>query len=209
MTDRERDAPRTSPDRDSGEDSSSLGSSEDDELTGDAGPTGDEGLEDDAFVDEEFDEGEEELAAEEIDAEAEDEVDEAAPDTAGAVSRRARFGQRLGRGDGAAGAPLVTPSERAVRIDDRASQIYVIGVVATFVGILLFGALGGQHGVFTTAPPSPSPSSAVPSGSASPGESASPGVSASPSASAIPSAGSSSGASSSANPSVPPSPAGS
>jgi hypothetical protein len=208
MTDRDRDAPRTSPDRDSGEASTSLGSSEDDELTGDEALEDDVALEDDALVDEEFDVGEDELAAEEIGAQAGDEVDDDAADTAGVVSRRARLGQRLGRGEGAAGA-LVTPSERAVRIDDRASQIYVIGVVATFVGILLFGMLGGQRGFFTTAPPSPSPSSEVPSASASPGESASAGASASPGASTLPSAGSSSGASSSANPSAPPSPAGS
>ncbi len=192
MSDRERDAPRPSRDDANLDPTEPVGSH-------DADATEAEGVAGEAFIDDDFVEDDDEFAAEEIGAEADDEIEEPTAATAGVSPARARLSQRLGRADGAAAAPVVTPSERAVRIDDRASQLYVFGVVATFVGILLFGMLWGARGFFTTVPPSPSPSVAVPSGSAL------------PSPSILPSAGSSSptGASSSANPSTPPSPAGS
>ncbi len=191
MSDRERDAPRPSRDDANLDPTEPVGSH-------DADATDTEGVAGEALIDDDFVEDDDEFAAEEIGAEADDEIEEPTAATAGVAPARARLSQRLGRGDGAAAAPLVTPSERAVRIDDRASQLYVVGVVATFVGILLFGMLWGTRGFFTTVPPSPSPSLALPSGSAS------------PSPSVLPSAGSPSpSASSSTNPSAPPSPAGS
>jgi hypothetical protein len=64
----------------------------------------------------------------------------------------------------AAAAP--SPSEIAVHIDDRISAIYVLVVVAVFVGILLYGILGGVGGALApSATPTPSP---APSVSASP-----------------------------------------
>jgi hypothetical protein len=192
MTDREGDAPRTGPDDDTDQFPTHPVSPADAEAAEDGG------LGDEAFLegDEEYDE---DLAEAEIGAGADEEVDELTVATAGAVSGRLRLGQRLGRGDGtAAGATTVTPSERAVRIDDRASQVFVVGVVATFVGILLFGMLWGVGGFFTTLPASPSPSLVEP------------GESASPSASVMPSASpSAAGESSRPSASAPPSPSGS
>jgi hypothetical protein len=78
-------------------------------------------------------------------------------------------------------------SEIAVHIDDRISAIFVLAVIAVFIGILLYGLLAGSGGVLT--PPSPSPSpipSAAPS--ASPSPSAAPSASPSPSAAPSPSA---------------------
>jgi hypothetical protein len=192
MTDRERDAPRPRRDHDADRDPTQRVGSDDADASGADEPP----FDDEAAIEDQFEEDDDAFAAEEIGAEADDEVEEASAAALGPTSPRARFGRRLGRGNGATAAPLVTPSERAVRIDDRASQIYVVGVVATFVGILLFAMLWGARGFFTTVPPSPSPSLAVPSGSAS------------PSASALPSAGSSPapGAASSTIPSTPPSP---
>jgi hypothetical protein len=206
MTDREGDAPRTGPDDDTDQFPTHPVSPADAEAAEDGG------LGDEAFLegDEEYDEdlAEAEIGAgadEEVDeltvatAGADEEVDELTVATAGAVSGRLRLGQRLGRGDGtAAGATTVTPSERAVRIDDRASQVFVVGVLATFLGILLFGMLWGAGGFFTTVPASPSPSLVEP------------GESASPTASLVPSASpSAAGVSSAPSASAPPSPSGS
>lgn len=85
------------------------------------------------------------------------------------------------RSSGARPAPVAaTPSEIAVRIDDRISKLFVIAVTGTFVAILAYGLLFGSAGLFTPLPtpvPSPSPSagaSASPSASASPAPSPSP-----------------------------------
>jgi len=127
-----------------------------------------------------------------IGAEADDEVVE----TAGAAGA-ARTGSGLGGRLRPAGAPAVaaTPSERAVHIDDRISQVVVLAIVVTFVGIFLYAAVAG-HGGFLTPTVTPSPSAEE---SASP--SASPSVSIEPSASgsAAPSA-SPSGSGGSASP---------
>lgn len=193
MTDREGDAPRTGPDDDTDRFPTHPVS------PADAEAAEDEGLGDEAFLDDDYEEDDEDLAEAEIGAGADEEVDEPTVATAGAVSRRLRLGQRLGRGDGTeAGTTTVTPSERAVRIDDRGSQVFVVGVVATFLGILLFGMLWGAGGFFTTVPASPSPSLVEP------------GESASPSASLVPSASpSAAGESSRPSASAPPSPSGS
>jgi hypothetical protein len=84
-----------------------------------------------------------------------------------------------------------TPSEIAVKIDDRISALFVIVVVATFAGILLYGMLLGAGGTFTPLKsPSPEPSLVAPSespgASGSSGGSSSPGTSGSPAASSSP-----------------------
>jgi hypothetical protein len=196
MTDRERDAPRSNPDEDA-----------DDRPTLPVGPEDVEGAEEELPIDDGYEDGEdgedgdEESSDTEVGAEADEETGEPNVATAAAAGPRAgarlRLGQRLGRADATTTtAPLVTPSERAVRIDDRASQVYVLGVVATFVGILLFGMLWGTGGFFTTPPASPSPSP-----SASAGASASPSISLQPSAASPSGAGTSSAPAASASPS--------
>jgi hypothetical protein len=163
MTDRERDAPRRNPDEDTDEEPADEGSADDAHA-------------DDVVDDGDYQEDGEELIASDIGVEADDETRESAAATAAGGASRLLLGQRLGRGQATpTTAPLVTPSERAVRIDDRSSQIYVVGVVATFVGIVLFAMLWGAGGFFTTphASPSPSPSAAV-SASASPSSSPQP-----------------------------------
>ena len=194
MTDRERDASRRSPDEDT--DEYGMPPVAPEEEAADEEPA-DDAHADDVVEDGDY-EDEEEPIASDIGAEADEETRESTAATAAGGASRLRLGQRLGRGQATpTTAPLVTPSERAVRIDDRASQVYVVGVVATFVGIVLFAMLWGAGGFFTTphASPSPSPSAAV-------------SASASPSSSLQPSAASPSGpGTSSAPPS--PSPAGS
>jgi hypothetical protein len=188
MTDRERDAPRRNLDEDT-----------DDHPTLPVVPEDLDGVEEELLIDDGYENGEDSDA--DIGAEADDETGETNVATAAGAGlgagTRLRLGQRLGRAEPTtATAPLVTPSERAVRIDDRASQVYVIGVVATFVGILLFGMLWGTGGFFTTPPASPSPSP-----SASAGASASPSISLQPSAASPSGAGTSSAPATSASPS--------
>jgi hypothetical protein len=80
-----------------------------------------------------------------------------------------------------------TPSEVAVRIQDRASQIFVGAVVAVFAGILLYGLILGSGGLLTPRPtPRPTPV-ATPASSAAPSASAAPSVSPAPSGSEAPS----------------------
>jgi hypothetical protein len=68
-----------------------------------------------------------------------------------------------------------TQSELAVRVTDNASRFFVIGTVVIFVGILLWGLVGGKGGLMTTTPaPTVAPIVSV-------APSASPEVSASPS----------------------------
>jgi hypothetical protein len=64
----------------------------------------------------------------------------------------------------AAAAPSV--SEIAVHIDDRVSAIFVLAVIAVFVGILLYGVVGGVGGALSQ-PATPAPS-VPPVASASP-----------------------------------------
>ncbi len=62
-----------------------------------------------------------------------------------------------------------TQSELAVRVTDNVSRYFVIATVAFFIGILLFGMLGGTGGLLTAtpAPVTPAPSASVaPSASA-------------------------------------------
>lgn len=114
---------------------------------------------------------------------------------------------RRGRVEGraAAAAPAAPVPERAIRIDDRISKVFVLVTLLAFALILANGLFFGVGGVFRpyvspSPPPSELPSPSA-SGSASPSSSASPSGSgsASPSVSASPSG--SAGASGSAAPS--------
>jgi hypothetical protein len=203
MTDRERDAPRRNPDEDTDQYQTPPLAPEDVEAAEEEFLAEEDETAADAASVDDYEDGDEEPTEADIGAEADEETGEPTVATAGGAgaAARLRLGQRLGRGGSSvATAPLVTPSERAVRIDDRASQVYVIGVVATFLGIILFAMLWGAGGFFTTPPASPSPS---------PSASASAGPSASPSISLQPSSPSGAGTSSAPATSVSPSPAGS
>jgi hypothetical protein len=82
-----------------------------------------------------------------------------------------------------------TPSEVAVRIDDRISALYVIAVVAAFTGLLLWGVFLGTGGILTPLPsPSPSPTEPPASAEVSPSLSPSPSPSPSPTATKKPTA---------------------
>ena len=136
-----------------------------------------------------------------VDDEADDEADDAGV-AAGAMTDtttardgtvgRVQVRRRFGRTTQPAVAPTV--SEVAVRIQDRASQVYVAVVVAVFAAILLNALFLGHGGLFA---PTPSasllPSAAAPSAGASAAAAPSAGASAAPSASAsaAPSAGAS------------------
>jgi hypothetical protein len=164
------------------------------------GPDGDEadfGEPDEADFADEAD-----IAAEEdaLGAEADDEVLEAA--ATATVARGARLGGRLQRSPAAP----ATPSERAVHISDRTSQVFVIAATLTFVGIVLYAMVAGVGGFLTPrATPTPSVEESE-SPSASPSLSISPSTSASGSPSTSGSASPASSASSSpAAPSASPS----
>ena len=62
-----------------------------------------------------------------------------------------------------------TQSELAVRVTDNVSRYFVIATVVFFVGILLFGMLGGAGGLVTAtpAPVTPAPVTSAPSAAAS------------------------------------------
>jgi hypothetical protein len=95
--------------------------------------------------------GDDELAAE-------DEVAAETGTAAPAVTRPGRTPRRGARQPAPAHAQ--TPSEKAVHIDDRVSKVFVILVVAVFVGIYLYALLFGLGGFLTTGPtatPAPSP----------------------------------------------------
>ncbi|HEU0243973.1 MAG TPA: hypothetical protein VFQ75_08715 [Candidatus Limnocylindrales bacterium] len=149
--------------------------------------------------------------ADEDEAEDEDEEDELEDEAAAPVGAAAAAGaaaatgaRRTPRGTPprkATAAPTV--SEQAVRVDDRASAIFVVGVVGVFVAIfvlaLLFGYGSLFGNVFKGATPVPTIEvTAAPSGSAAASPSAS--ASAAPSVSVAPSA------SPAASPSAEPSP---
>jgi hypothetical protein len=143
-------------------------------------------------------EPQEDLYADEalLDAEADDEVLEAGAGGAAAAARGQRLGGRFARTPAAA----LTPSERAVHISDRASQVFVLAATLTFIGILVYALAGGAGGFFTPVA-TPSPSVEV-SESPSASPSASPSVSPSSSASGSPSASGSASPSSSVSPST-------
>jgi hypothetical protein len=172
---------------------------------------GDELPEDDAL-------DEEDVAGE--DAEAEEAVGpakgnlgmgQAAKGAASTTERRGREsaasrgeGRNSGRGARGSREPAVpqraqTASDIAVHVDDRASAIFVIAVIAVFVLILLNAVVLGKGGLLTPIP-SPKPIPSLVPGTQAPPPSAS--ASASPSGSVAPAASGSSTPSGSASPSA-------
>ena len=111
-------------------------------------------------------------------------------------------------GPAAAATRAPTPSERAVHMTDRPSRYFVIGSVVVFVGILLYGLLGGQGGFLTQKPAATeAPSvSAAPSTSPAASGSAAPSASGSAAPSVAPSASSAPSSAPSASPVLSPSP---
>ena len=102
--------------------------------------------------------------------------------------------QRVLRRPAVVAAPTATPtpSELAVRIDDRISAVFVIAVTAFYIAIFVYAIFLGGSGLLTPTP-TPRPTASAPpvespSESASPSASTSLPVSAAPSASAEPSA---------------------
>jgi hypothetical protein len=129
---------------------------------------------------EELDEAADEAA---YDADAEDEADDEAAGAAAVAVGGSRITSKTEtRGAVPAGQSV---AERAVHLTDRASAIFVVAVVLTFVGILLYGMLAGSAGFFTPlATPAPTPTEApIPSESAQPSAEPSSAPSASPSGS--------------------------
>jgi hypothetical protein len=138
------------------------------------------------------------------------EADEVSPPVDRAIAAApasAAIGRRRDR-SAAKAAPLApSVSQQAVRVNDRASAIFVLAIVAMFAGIVVWALLFGYGGFVSDLLPTPTPApTAVPTAvpSASPAASGSPAASpaASPSAAASPSVG----ASPSAAPSIAPSP---
>jgi hypothetical protein len=177
---------------------------------------GDELPEDDA-LDEEDVAGED---AEAEEAEAEEAVGpakgdlgkrQAAKGAASTTERRGREsaasrgeGRNSGRGARGSREPAVTQraqtaSDIAVHVDDRASAIFVMAVIAVFVLILLNAVVLGKGGLLTPIP-SPKPIPSLVPGTQAPPPSAS--ASASPSGSVAPAASGSSTPSGSASPSA-------
>ncbi len=90
---------------------------------------------------------------------------------AGAAGSKRRRGEPVSRP-----APAPTPSELAVRIDDRVSQILVIVAVGFFSLLFVYALLFGGSGLLTPAPtPRPTP---VPTAAPSPTPAPSPSASA-------------------------------
>jgi hypothetical protein len=113
-------------------------------------------------------------------------------------------GRNSGRGARGSREPAVpqraqTASDIAVHVDDRASAIFVIAVIAVFVLILLNAVVLGKGGLLTPIP-SPKPIPSLVPGTQAPPPSAS--ASASPSGSVAPAASGSSTPSGSASPSA-------
>jgi 2-oxoglutarate dehydrogenase E2 component (dihydrolipoamide succinyltransferase) len=114
---------------------------------------------------------------------------------------------RRGRAPAPTKAAAPSVSEQAVRVSDRASAVFVIGVTGVFVAMLLYGMLLGHGGFVTDALATPRPTKAptpVPTVTAAP--SASAPASAAPSASSAASAAPSASAAASAAPSPSPAP---
>jgi hypothetical protein len=175
---------------------------------------GDELPEDDAL-------DEEDVAGEDAEAEEAEEavgpakgnlgMGQAAKGAASTTERRGREsaasrgeGRNSGRGARGSREPAVpqraqTASDIAVHVDDRASAIFVIAVIAVFVLILLNAVVLGKGGLLTPIP-SPKPIPSLVPGTQAPPPSAS--ASASPSGSVAPAASGSSTPSGSASPSA-------
>ena len=175
---------------------------------------GDELPEDDAL-------DEEDVAGEDAEAEEGEEavgpakgnlgMGQAAKGAASTTERRGREsaasrgeGRNSGRGARGSREPAVpqraqTASDIAVHVDDRASAIFVIAVIAVFVLILLNAVVLGKGGLLTPIP-SPKPIPSLVPGTQAPPPSAS--ASASPSGSVAPAASGSSTPSGSASPSA-------
>jgi hypothetical protein len=128
---------------------------------------------------------------------------------AGRESATSRGGGRGTRGKREPAVPerMQTASDIAVHVDDRASAIFVIGVIGVFALIFLYAVLLGKGGILTPLPTRAPIASPAPVPSASAVASAGPSASASPTASASASASPSASASSSvfASPSASPS----
>jgi hypothetical protein len=170
-----------------------------DETNGDPFP--DEVFLDDADVDEGSDDRAESAQDDEEEGAA-DEGDEGAP-----VWEPAARGSKAGSSGDVRRAGPAGPgvAERAVHLSDRASAIFVIGIVLTFVGILVYGMLAGSSGFLTPLPtPGPTPTEEpIPSDSLEPSSSLEPSVA--PSASPATSPGASGSGAPSGSPSASPS----
>jgi hypothetical protein len=142
------------------------------------------------------------------DAEAEADLEAALPDdaTPAEIAAAAAAGSRRRRGPAPTGPRVPTPSERAVRVTDTPSRVFVIASVGIFVLILLYGFVAGHGGLLTATPsanPSASaPASASPAASTSTAPSSSAGSSSSAAPSGSPAASGSASPSTSAAPSV-------
>jgi hypothetical protein len=126
------------------------------------------------------------------------------------VGERDRERERDARGTRQrAVAPVASPSEQAVHVDDRISSLFVAVIVAVFVLIILNGLLLGRNGALSPRPtPTPVPTvTAAPSVGPSPSVTVSPAASGSPVASGSPAASGSPVASGSASVSPSASPA--
>ena len=168
---------------------------------------GDELPEDDALDEDVAGEGAETEEAEAV----EPAKGQAAKGTASTTQRRGREsaasrgeGRNSGRGARGSREPAVpqraqTASDIAVHVDDRASAIFVIAVIAIFVLILLNAVVLGKGGLLTPIP-SPKPIPSLVPGTQAPPPSAA--ASASPSGSVAPAASGSSTPSGSASPSA-------
>ena len=107
-----------------------------------------------------------------------DRGDAAGGDSAISTGRGSRDRERQSARSG------LSPSEVAVHVSDRVSAVFVVVVVAVFIGILGYGLLGGQGGFLTPLPtPAPLPS-ATPSAAPSTAPSEAPSAAPSPSSAA-------------------------
>jgi hypothetical protein len=142
------------------------------------------------------------VADAEAGADLEAETVNALPDdaTPAEIAAATAAGARRRRGPAPTGPRVPTPSERAVRVTDTPSRLFVIASVAIFVLILLYGLVAG-HGGLLTGRPTPNPSASTPA-SASPAASSSAAPSSSAGPSASPAASGSAAPSTSAAPSV-------
>jgi hypothetical protein len=137
---------------------------------------GDDEVEPEPVVEPEDDTVEPESEVEPEDDEVEPEDDEVEHTTATAAATAAAPTGRRRTPGATSSVKAPTPSELAVRVNEPWSKIFVLASVAVFVGILLYGMLGGKGGFLTPiATPTPVPTAtASPSVAPSPTEAASP-----------------------------------